>query len=140
METDVNSADTEDAILARTSAEFLLCFAQFNTDCDSVNKSKANNEALLHTQETRPWKHSAVHRQWRRALKQLSKLAAHTKAGAQGKARVIRCCFEHGLAFDEDVAALINSLIFDLDRGLHDNSDCTCQLLPAGSSANSRAN
>lgn len=130
----MNRADAEDAILARASAEFMVGFAHFVNDCDLFDKSEANGEASLGAQETRPWEHSAVHRQWRRALKQLGKLVAHTRAGAHGKVRVIRCCLDHGLAFDEDVMILVESLILDIDRVLHDDPECNCQLLSAGSS------
>jgi len=67
----MNSADDRDAILAGVSAQFIVCFAQFIEDCDLFDKSESNDEALVCAQETYPSEHSAVHRQWRHALKQL---------------------------------------------------------------------
>lgn len=134
----MNSADAEDAFLVHASAEFLACFARFVVDCEVFDEAEPGDEALLRTQETRPWAHSAAHRQWRQALKQLGQLVAHTKAGAYGKMRVLLCCFEHGLAADEDVMVLVQSVVLDLDQVLHDDPDCACQLLSAGSSADHR--
>ena len=131
----MNSADFEDTLLIHVSTEFEVCFARFVSDCEIIDRSEPDHEASLHAQEARPWEHSTVHRRWRHALKQAGKLAAHTKAGAYGKVRVLRCCFDHGLAVDEDVVVLAKSLILDLDRVLHDDPDCACQLLSAGSSA-----
>lgn len=122
----MNSTDAEDAILLRASAEFLVCFAHFVNIFYLVDKLEASDEAAWHAQETCPREHSAAHRQWRHALKQLGKLVAHTRAGAHGKVRVVRCCLEHGLASDEDVMILIKSLILDLDKVLHDNPDRAC--------------
>lgn len=128
----MNSADAEDAALVRITAEFISCFEQFINDCDLLDKSEANDKALLRVQEVRPWEHSAVHRQWRHALKKVGKLVAHTRAGAHGKVRVLRCCLENGLDTDEDVIVLVKSLVLDLDRVLHHDPDCLRQLLSAG--------
>lgn len=128
----MNSADAKDAALIRISTEFMCYFEQFLNDCDLFDKSEANDEALLRVQEVRPWEHSAVHRQWRHALKKVGKLVAHTRAGARGKVRVLRCCLENGLDTDEDVMVLVKSLILDLDRVLHLDPDCPRQLLSAG--------
>lgn len=128
----MNSADFEDAFLIHVSTEFMACFARFVSDCEIIDRSEPDHEASLHAQEARPWEHSVVHRRWRQALKQVGKLAAHTKAGAYGKMRVLRCCFEHDLAVDEDVMVLVKSLTLDLDRVLHDDPDCACQLLSTG--------
>lgn len=131
----MSNADYEDTLLVHVSTEFMVDFARFVSDCEIIDRSEPDYDASLRGQEARPWEHSTVHRRWRHALKQMGKLVAYTKAGAYGKVRVLRCCFDHGLAFDEDVMVLFKSLLPDLDRVLHDDPDCACQLLSAGLSA-----
>lgn len=123
-------ADAEDALLARASAEFVALFARFVSDCMLADTPETDP----HAQVADPWKRRTIHEQWRDALKQVGKFTAHTKLGAHGKIRVLRCCLEYGLATDEDVIVLVKSLALDLDRLLHDDANCACHLL-AGSAA-----
>ena len=131
----MSSADAENALLIRTSAEFVDLFARFVSDCGLADNSEPHLVTPPHSQDVRPSEHSTVHNQWRYALKHVSRLTAYTRSGARAKIRVLRCCLEHGLASDEDVIILVNSLALDLDKLLHDDSDCACQLLFSESSA-----
>jgi len=125
----MNSVDTRDISVVRICAKFESLLARFDADCELVESVEFLNEEVPGVEEARARKQSTIH-QWQSVLHQIGQLAAHTNFGAFAKILVLQCCLEHGLAADENLTALVQSLARDLDRIMRNGAHCPCRLHP----------
>jgi len=125
----MDSVDTRDISVVRTCAKFESLLALFDADCELVESAEFRNEDVPGAQEAQARKQSTIH-QWQSVLHQIGQLAAQTNFGAFAKILVLQCCLEHGLAADENLLPLVQSLARDLDRIIRDGTHCPCRLHP----------
>ncbi len=123
----MSSTVGDDAPLIHDCAQLEVLLALFTKECEIVSESEFHQEAIMQAYEAGAREPYVTH-QWQSVLKQINRAAAYTLHGAAAKGRALNCCIELGFPLDEDVEDLVKSLIHDLDRLLHENSDCSCRL------------
>ncbi len=135
MVINMNSVYGSDTLVVRTCAQIKSLLTCFDTDCKLVESAEFRHEEVPGAEEARSREQSIID-QWQSGLQQIGQLTAHTNFGALAKILVIQCCVEHGLAADENVVVLVQSLARDLDKIMRRDAGCSCRLrplsLPAG--------
>lgn len=131
----MNGVDDKDQSVVRICAYFEVVLARFAADCRLVENAEFQHEEIPGVQEARAREQGTIH-EMEALFEQIGQLAIHTNFGALAKMRVLQRCLEYGLAGDKKVAALVNSLVRDLDKAIHDDPDCSCHLRPSALSAN----
>ena len=118
----MESMDATDAVLIRTCAELEALLASYAADCGIVEQAECDLVEAPDVEDAR-LRQQRTAKRWRSTLKRMGELPAGTKRGALAKNRALQACFEHHLAEDVDVMALVRSHTLDLDRLLSEDRE-----------------